>query len=374
MAPTTMSNGVEESDGITLDLFRCLQLIVALAGIVGNTMVLIVIYRAHDYFKNQTNFLIGNQSAADLFSALQLILFQFEYFARLTPPSPNTVWSVLYCFFWQQRLLLFGSYAISTFNLTILSLERYFAVVHPQLYIAKTRKKLFSVLGISTWFLGPVMQITFIAAHVYYKDGTCNVEPTTPLIGVFIFLWDYFIPVSIMTFCFVEVSLKLRTLRRVQENWSADTTVLPSTSKITDVDREGVSTHGSYRDSQGAGSSKVEQGNNLHIPVTATETSRFNSTTVVTTTAASGQNSARSVQRKNATFTILIVYLAYVICWTPNQFGFLQYNLGGTLDWLGLFYRIELIMASSNSFINVIIYTWRFKTFKTGIKKLFKCM
>ncbi|KAJ8031109.1 5-hydroxytryptamine receptor 1A [Holothuria leucospilota] len=360
----------------TLSLFILLQILVALFGVVGNILVLIVIFQARDILKNQTNFLIGNQSAADLFSSIQLIFFQVEYFTNWPSPVPGSIWSKLYCFFWQQRLLLFGSYAISTFNLTILSLERYFAVVHPQMYLARSRKRLFSFMGLGTWLLGPVMQITFIVAHVYYKDGACFVRPSAPFIGVAIFLWDYFIPVGVMTFCFFRVFFKFRTLARIQGNWNAELSVAPSSAAPSSaapssaVSNEGGTTRAATTSdpasqdvTEGNNSAKTVTGNTLAVP----------EVNIPGSARKSDKNKGKSLQRRNATLTILIVYIAYVICWTPNQFGFLQYNLGGSIDWHGLFYQIELIMASSNSGINIVIYALRFKTFQTGIKKLFKC-
>ncbi|KAJ8050687.1 Octopamine receptor beta-2R [Holothuria leucospilota] len=342
---------------ITLNLFRVLQILVALFGVIGNILVLIVIFQARDVLKNQTNFLIANQSAADLFSSLQLIVFQVECFTKWPSLVPGSIWSKLYCFFWQQRLLLFGSYAISTFNLTILSLERYFAVVHPQMYLARSRKRLFAFMGLGTWLLGPIMQITFIVVHVYYKDRECHVRQSAPSIGVAIFLWDFFIPVGVMTFCFIKVFHKFRTIAKIQGNWNTESAQgAPGASFVRSSGFPSPST------AEGSNSGRTVTGNTLQVPTVYQPNfpRRFEKST------------ARSLQRRNASLTILVVYIAYVVCWTPNQFGFLQYNLGGSIDWGGLFYQIELIMASCNSGINVIIYALRFKTFQTGIKKMFK--
>lgn len=323
----------DNSQNLTLSFFRVLQILVAVFGVVGNSLVLQVLFKTKGVLRNLTNFLIGNQSVADLFTSVQLILFQLEYFFQWSRPSMVTPLGALYCFLWDKRFLLFGSYAVSTFNLTMLSLERYFAVVHPGLYIARARRRLFIVIALFSWLLGPLMQVMFLILRVSNTDGQCVVVGDGYLfLGVAIFLWDYFVPVCIMTFCYFTVLVKFRELNKIRSRWEAEHTTMADMPTTT----------------QGIVSS---ESNNVD----------------------SEKDVSRSLQRPNTTITLLIVYFAYVVCWTPNQFGFLQYNLGGTLDFDGMFYRIELIMASSNSFINVLIYAFRFKTFQTGMKKSLQC-
>lgn len=85
------------------------------------------------------------------------------------------------------------------------------------------------------------------------------------------------------------------------------------------------------------------------------------------------KSSAKNLQRINVTKTLLIVYITYVICWTPNQVGFLQFNLGGPYDFKGAYHSFSVILAVCNTAVNPFIYALQYKQYRTCLKSLFKC-
>lgn len=85
------------------------------------------------------------------------------------------------------------------------------------------------------------------------------------------------------------------------------------------------------------------------------------------------KSTSAQARRRNVTVTLFIMFLVYVICWTPNQFTFLQFNLGGPLDFNGVWYHFTVFMAFLNTCINPFIYALKHKQFQKGLKEIFRC-
>lgn len=387
------SSDIPQRTGVTI--VSLMLILVGIVGITGNSLVLIVLLRIIKRHKrNQTYWLIGNQSVADMFSSIQMILIQLEgLIASWQPPSPNTLAGVLYCFLWTTQIFMFGSFVVSSFNLAILSLERYFAVVHPQFYITRLRQT-FCMVGLSAWLYAPIMQIVAVGLHFEYHEGECVYKRGSPVLGVLLFLWEYFLPVTVMTFCFFQVSLKFRQLNHIQNTWQKENSErndlpqerrpaahpVPPFSGLrtssSSFERAESHTENGPRKFLGQQSSSLSESPRPTIDSDKVEAVatifNTNQTHITAVSGSRGSQTPSSIQRRNSTVTLFIVYIAYIVCWTLNQWSFLVYNVGGPLDFNGVYYRVALIMATSNSSINVFIYAFRFKMFQQGIKTLFK--
>ncbi|XP_071839128.1 annetocin receptor-like [Apostichopus japonicus] len=371
-----------------------LLILVGIIGITGNSLVIIVLLKIIKRHKrNQTYWLIGNQSAADMFSSVQMILIQIESLVENWQTPTESLGGKVYCFLWTTKIFMFGSFVVSSFNLTILSLERYFAVVHPQIYITKLRQS-FCYIGVTAWLYAPVMQYMTVGLHFKYNDGICVYERGSPILGVMLFFWEYFIPVSIMTFCFFQVSRKFGELNHIQVTWRSEQSgstprevvAFPASEKTpssshadnvveitTEEEKPATSAEGQHEPFDAQCATVVRSGNNDddHADVVCTTQGQTNVKSRTDKLTKCPQTPI-SLQRRNTTLTLFTVYIAYILCWTLNQFSFLVYNLGGPLNFDGVYYRFALIMATSNSCINVFIYAFRFKMFQQGIISLFR--
>ena len=74
--------------------------------------------------------------------------------------------------------------------------------------------------------------------------------------------------------------------------------------------------------------------------------------------------------RRMSQKTLLFVFVLFVVCWTPEQLSYLQFTLGGRLEFGGVWHTIALILATSNSAINPFVYALRFEQYKQGVKSL----
>ena len=101
---------------------------IASLGILGNSVVLVVLLGLTKMRKRMTSAFIINQSIIDALTAVFLLL------TTVLPSDGRVYKSVaddLYCRLWVTRLPLWLCLHCSTYNLVALTIERYLSVVHP---------------------------------------------------------------------------------------------------------------------------------------------------------------------------------------------------------------------------------------------------
>ncbi|XP_072049962.1 neuropeptide receptor npr-1-like [Amphiura filiformis] len=324
-------------------IFASIKIVIALAGLIGNFTVCLVTARLK---RQNVHILIVTQAITDLLASLALVLLTLTDIFPLAVPT-NAFWGYLYCFFWKNGVVLFSLFAISTFNLVAISLERYNAILHPISHVYEfSRRKVF-VLAALAWVFGPMMEVTFVIfVNVGVEDGKCLYSDqyektrTVKAIGLLIFFWEYFIPCIIMAFCFTRI---IFTLQKREKRWKK--MEMPTVSATT-----------------------------THF---ATNTENVNEKETTGNGRPKGTSSSAasiaSKQTRNVTSTLITVFAVYVICWSTEKFLFLQYNLGGYIDFGGLLYGFAVSMAMLNSACNPIIYALRYDQYRKELKLVILC-
>ncbi|KAJ8030472.1 Beta-3 adrenergic receptor [Holothuria leucospilota] len=332
-----------------------IQFVIGFIGIGGNSLVCFVFLRDRNK-RNQTNALITHQAFIDLLSSFLLVLLA-GYQIIGSPSTESRVLQAFACFFW-TRITLFAVFAVSTFNLTLISLERYIATVFPHSYAgAFTRKKIRRMI-LLVWIMAPVFQY-FIAWTTHtYRDGKCIITKSPASVGILLFLWEYFLPVAIMSFSFFSVIRTLNILH-LQVFDATSVGAMPSTTYPSQGQStvNTVSSHGPSSSSQTNPNPQPEVStvvSTAQVPRTANQ-------------AISQTIMRRKLRRRNATKALFLVYVVYVICWSPNQWAFFQRSLGGPLDFNGFFYQVSVVLAICNTAVNPFVYAFRHKTYQTRI-------
>ncbi|XP_038051179.1 galanin receptor 2a-like [Patiria miniata] len=291
-------------------------------GVIGNTLVCII-FRVLKQRRSQVNLYILNQAFADLVTALLLIAFGTTRVYRSDIPLVGAQ-GVFLCRLWWSRFFLFSGFAVSAHNLTLMSFERYIAVVHPLRYGKLFTPRFTKLTIVLVWLIAPIMQYIFPIFQRSLTDGKCTFQSTwTPIagsaVGVCLFVWEYFLPCVIMSYAYITI---VWTLKQKEKALTAST----------------------------------------------------QSQTVPTV---SGGNRAPSKaaysRRRNVTITLLTVFVVYVLCWTPNQFTFLQFNLGGSVNFDGAWYLFTVAAAFINSCANPFVYALMHKQFQAGLKLIIRC-
>ncbi|XP_054770834.2 G-protein coupled receptor moody-like [Lytechinus pictus] len=368
----TIENNRPRIDPVGISL-----LCIGCVGITGN-LVCVAILRRHS-FRNHTNWLIANQAVVDSLASTFLVASEVTHLAGLKPSDMTYFGAFLLCKLWKSLAFVFGAYAISTFNLVALSIERYLAVVHPVWYLAHFKRRAVYILAVLTWVLAPLFQMINAFLHNIVTDKRkCLYAPTYNHFIIVLFLWEYLIPVGIMTFSFFAIVKRFQHLNRVAE----DRILRFPHSRQVGTPVPSVSTNGhSMSSSAIAYVADARANKDQQESITNTEAStsdagpglaRGRATPEVTI-----KNSKPGIngvlQRRNTTKVLIAVYLLYVLCWSPNQWAFLYFHLGGHLD--PTFHKFSIILCTLNTCVNPFIYVLRLNIYRRELKSMiFSCV
>ncbi|XP_071803688.1 galanin receptor 2a-like [Asterias amurensis] len=305
-------------DPIVWNWKSILALIFAVVGTIGNSIVIIVYARKRSSgrnggrrtHRNATDAFILNLAFADLITSICII------------PRPKLskvnqdLGGQIYCRVVNTDVILWVSIVASIFTLTLVSIERYLAIVYPIRYrtiFAGNRARLVLVL---IWLVSLVLN----SFNVYcvgidpVKESCTAAYPSLAyqqFIGAGLFVVEYFIPMVIMIVTHV---LAIRALRAHAR------TLL----------------------------SRNESPNSPAYSLLNT--------------------------RRKVIEMLLTVVIIFIVCWSGDQVMFLAFNLGYAYpEYLASdIYQAFFLLAFVNSCANPIIYTFKNQQFRRAVKGLFK--
>lgn len=106
-------------------------------------------------------------------------------------------------------------FMISTFNLTILTIERYIKLVHPLASIKKTQPWMIKLALALPYIIGFLNASLQNGMSIKFVNGVCLVHKWPSVtagkaFGSCNYFVKFFIPMSIMIFCYVKIFLKIR--------------------------------------------------------------------------------------------------------------------------------------------------------------------
>ncbi|XP_071809420.1 galanin receptor 2b-like [Asterias amurensis] len=280
---------------------RVLYALIGSSGILGNGLVCFVFISKRKSFSSITNLLILNQSMIDFFDSIVFLLIRF---GPVVLSDEVNAWDEFVCRFWLSEYLMWVLFIASTVNLVFVSLERYLAICHPVKHRNFFTKRLAKLGMALVWLIGLTYQ-SYWPAIQFYALGTCY--PSWPSVilqrtmGVVLFLCEFLLPLSVMTFSYVKIIIAL----------------------------------------SGRG--------------------KMNGKTTNTFQKA----------KKNVTTTLCLVFMSYVICWTPTEFTFLLFNLGRDYDFSSTTHQIVTLLVLCNMCVNPFIYAFKYDHFKKHAKAMF---
>ncbi|XP_003728645.1 galanin receptor type 2-like [Strongylocentrotus purpuratus] len=226
---------------------------------------------------------------------------------------PDTPTGQVYCRIIHSSVIMWISICASIFTLTTISVERLLAIRYPFTFQRMFTPRRSVLVIVVIWLVAVAINSYSLYIH-FVQDGTCvTIFPTAlfqKIIGVTLFLVEYVIPVIIML---TAHALTIHSLRQ----------------------RASPVTVGQERQKHALKLMKA---------------------------------------RHRVLQMLFIVVITFIICWTPDQFGFLVFNLG-VVDFTHLFsplYRAFVVLAFANSCLNPIIYASRNLRFRKALGDLFK--
>ncbi|XP_072178657.1 galanin receptor 2a-like [Diadema setosum] len=345
----TTSNFLDSTSSWTWDasnkdlIVNIVFTILGIVGILGNVLVLAVISLLKE-LRTFMNILIANQSLIDLITSLLVFL---HWLSEVPVNEENKVRAFMACTVINSKYLFWSAIVSSTFNLVVLTLERYLAVMHPIKYKRATMKRrTIIVVALAPWLLGFGFQ-TYSTIPIRAEGTACITKISDRALialGVISFFVQYLFPLLVMIFVYVRLVMSLR-------------------NRVAHFNAPGIALRMS-----GCGSHAQSDKDYTRAPL--------GQNALPLNVAAGGRGAVRIPNyrdraRKNIVKTLLIVSVTFAVCWTPNQIMYLNFNLGGYLDFESGFYYFSVILAFCNMCINPFIYAFKYRRFKKGVKKLF---
>ncbi|XP_072168391.1 neuropeptide receptor 15-like [Diadema setosum] len=279
-------------------------------GTCGNGLVLFVIASVRE-LRDITNILIANQSLIDFTSSVLLVVI----FVVPLPPLPaNVILARVLCGFWYTQYPYWVTYAASMANLTIMTFERYLAVVHPIQHRRRSSNRTANILVLIPWIFGCVHMV-YLIPITKVADGTCYrflwpTELMQPAIGIYTFFILFACPFGLMT---VQYGVIVKTLLKEP----------------------------AYQDDK--------------------------------MSAIHHKADYRNRARRNIIRTMITLSVCYFLCYAPNNIFYMIYCLGANVDLNGLAYYVSVCIAFINIWINPFVYALQYRKFQRGLKKVFGC-
>ena len=133
-------------------------------GLAGNLLVIIVVAKYESLRKQATYVLILNQCVVDFVSALilgwMLIAGIIDiYGVEWVTLNDSDVLSHVWCAWWQSFDLVRAVFRVSTFNLIMITLERYLGMCHPFVHIKHVTTNVVRESIALAWVLGDCLCI-----------------------------------------------------------------------------------------------------------------------------------------------------------------------------------------------------------------------
>ena len=215
---TTVNNyRPSQTDSDFILALRVMNIIIGVVGLLANTFVVVVIVCCTKMHKQIANLFVVNQSIIDATSSLFLIAQIASQF-KAVKLVEGELGSEVYCRLWKVQTFLWGFMTSSTYNLIVLTIERYLKIVHPSFYkTAFTRYKAKFLLA-TVWLFGISFQLcynvptTSIVGTSCWSDSNWPNETIQDVMSYVIIGIQYWLPVCVFVFAYGQI---IRTLKRV---------------------------------------------------------------------------------------------------------------------------------------------------------------
>ncbi|KAI0212910.1 hypothetical protein LSAT2_002143 [Lamellibrachia satsuma] len=304
---------------------------IGIIGLLGNLIVIVVIFRFTNLAKKVTSIHIINQSLVDFVVAVMILLAAFIDVRFM--PADDGVLAQIYCRVWLAQTLQWGFIRSSTVDLMFLSIDMYIAVVHPIRYKTSfNRNKVFASLvfvwlfGVTKTSIGIIPVSAAVAGQCYPMAFWPNLHlrMVASIVNTCVIM---ICPLTVHAYCYSRILYTLRHRSRPPK----------PTVFIVDAPKPYV----------------------VH-------TSQFVSTNSPRMQMSSEAASSTYVTKAKE---LSIVTCCYVICFLPLQLRLLVFHLSGIGE-CGPCWIIPATLVFAHCCANPFIYTAIYAEFQERLRKL----
>ncbi|XP_032403547.1 B2 bradykinin receptor-like [Xiphophorus hellerii] len=222
---TNSNNCSLEPDNWTYTYVPAYILSISVLGIVLNIFVLMV-FILHKNPCTVSEIYLSNLAAADLFLVSFLPFWAVNAWNKF-----DWIFGLAMCKIVKMSILM--NVYCSIYFLVLISIDRYLAVVHPLFHGGMRRPKFAKISCVMVWILGLILSVPRLINIELAPDRnitTCS-EPNQVISEWMILVLGFFIPISIILFCTVNIlkALRNRSIQRVnakKNDHKANTLVL----------------------------------------------------------------------------------------------------------------------------------------------------
>ncbi|XP_072047195.1 allatostatin-A receptor-like [Amphiura filiformis] len=75
--------------------------------------------------------------------------------------------------------------------------------------------------------------------------------------------------------------------------------------------------------------------------------------------------------KKNVTITLFLVGIFFIICWSPDSFLYLTYNINGAFYLYGTTHKVAKFLVECNMIVNPVVYCIKYDKFRKALKNMF---
>ncbi|XP_077984590.1 histamine H2 receptor-like [Glandiceps talaboti] len=286
--------------------------VIGIIGVIGNLTVCVVFLRTRS-LRTLTNYLIVHQAAIDfatcIFITIDFIMPKYSF-------TSDSMFGEMICRLWKSGYFKWSLFLASSLNLVVITMERYCAIIHPLHHyrlFSTTRVKIMLAL---VWITALSVK-SFNIIVQYFDHGHCTVGKVWPskevaqIVSVSNCIVQYFVPLVVMAVAYTRCVLVLR------KDPLADAKVSTSAQTNTAKDK------------------------------------------------------SLKMASRNVLKMLVLVFLAYAICWGPNQVMFMLYCVGVNVNIFKTYFQVFIVLGYINTAINPFIYALKYKQFQRGIKLVF---
>ena len=184
-------------------------------GLLGNVFVVIVIVGFTKMHKQITNMYVVNQSIIDAISSLFLIAQMLSQNMKITLMAQQPL-SEIFCRFWGSQVFLWSFYISSTYNIVVLTIERYLKIVHPVLHkVSFTRYKAKALLAF-VWLFGISFELAYVVPTSAVIKDICWPLAKWPndvirtMVSYIILTIEYWLPILVFIIAYWKMILALK--------------------------------------------------------------------------------------------------------------------------------------------------------------------
>jgi phosphotransferase system glucose/maltose/N-acetylglucosamine-specific IIC component len=383
-------------ENVTLDAdetFNIIYTVIGVVGLLGNSIVvgvLLSVKRSTHHRRSLTTAFIINQCCSNGASALFIILIiytrdihsNYNSLGRdVIHGDTSNLDKEIYCRVWLTNLPVWSMFLASTYNMLMVTYERYTAMVHPKAYHKIFNPNRCVIIIIAVWISATALNAAYMIPTSGMIDHECTVLSNWPsegaqtAFGILLLLVQYYIPLGLLIYAYNRIIRVLKNEAKGKENSSANNNA--NSNEDTNETKGEKSSKGSEVPSsieEGidaiSGISSIYGGKSTHCNIPPSFGGDLGNTNDKEATKSIDGDKVISDAKKDVIKTLAFVSACFVLCWSWNQIYFTMYNFGYAVDFNGKFYHFTVVMVFLNCCLNPLIFAVRYHKFRNRVRKI----